>query len=101
MTPDGRFLYASNRGHDSIARFAVDAATGALTPLGHTPAGGAEPRHFAISPCGDWLLVAHQNRASVALFALDRSTGALDPTGQSVAIPKPVCLLPIGDVRRA
>ncbi len=100
VTPDGRFLYASNRGHDSIARFAVDAATGALTPLGHTPAGGAEPRHFAISPCGDWLLAAHQNSASVVLFAINRSNGALAPTGQSVAIPKPVCLLAIGDVPR-
>jgi 6-phosphogluconolactonase len=95
VAPSGRFVYASNRGHDSIARFAVDAATGRLAPLGHTPSGGAEPRHFAISPCGHWLLAANQNSGTVVLFAIDPVTGALAPTGQSVAMPKPVCLLHI------
>lgn len=99
IAPSGRFAYASNRGHDSIARFAVDSATGALTPLGHTPSGGAEPRHFAISPCGRWLLAANQKSDRIVLFAIDVQTGALDETGQSVSVPKPVCLLHIPEER--
>ena len=95
LAPSGRHLYASNRGHDSIACFAVDPGTGALALLHHTPAGGAEPRHFALSPCGRWLLAAHQNSGSVVLFAVDPASGALAATGESVALPKPVCLLPI------
>ncbi len=98
VAPSGRFVYASNRGHDSIARFAVDAASGALTPLGHTPSGGAEPRHFALSPCGGWLLAANQRSDSVVLFRLDPQTGAMAETGQSAAIPKPVCLLPVPEM---
>jgi 6-phosphogluconolactonase len=93
VAPSGRFLYASNRGHDSIAGFAVDAMTGVLTPLGHAASGGAQPRHFAISPCGRWLLAANQTSDSVVLFAIDPERGLLQPTGQSVAVPKPVCLL--------
>lgn len=99
LAPSARFLYASNRGHDSIARFAVDPATGALTPLGHTPSGGAEPRHFAISPCGTWLLAANQNSDSVVVFAVDAASGVLTPTGGSVALSKPVCLLHIPEDR--
>ena len=101
VAPSGRFVYASNRGHDSIARFAVDAASGALTPLGHAPSGGAEPRHFALSPCGGYLLAANQRSDSVVLFRLDPQTGAMTETGQSATVPKPVCLLPIpeGPVR--
>lgn len=95
----GRHAYASNRGHDSIARFAVDAATGALALLGHTPSGGAEPRHFALAPCGRWLLAANQNSGSVVLFAVDPASGKLAPTGQSVAVPKPVCLLHLPEER--
>jgi 6-phosphogluconolactonase len=93
VAPSGRFVYASNRGHDSIASFAVDAVTGALRPLGHVASGGAEPRHFAISPCGRWLLAANQNSGTVVLFAVDLASGTLEPTGQTVALPKPVCLL--------
>ncbi len=99
IAPSGRFAYASNRGHDSIARFAVDPATGTLTPLGHSPSGGAEPRHFAISPCGLWLLAANQKSDRVVLFAIDAETGALGETGQSVSVPKPVCLLHIPQER--
>lgn len=95
LAPSGRHLYASNRGDDSIARFAVDGATGVLTPQGHTPSGGAEPRHFALSHCGRWLLAANQKSDSVVLFAIDPATGAPLPTRQEVALPTPVCLLPI------
>jgi 6-phosphogluconolactonase len=99
IAPSGRFLYASNRGHDSIAIFAVDPATGGLTPLGHSPTGGAEPRHFAITPCGGWLLAANQKSDSVVLFALNPESGAMTATGQSVTVPKPVCLLHIPEER--
>ncbi len=95
VAPSGRFVYASNRGHDSIACFAVDPTNGALTPRGHTPSGGAEPRHFAISPCGAFLLAANQRSDRVVLFRLDRQTGAMAETDQSVTVQKPVCLLPI------
>jgi 6-phosphogluconolactonase len=95
IAPSGRFAYASNRGHDSIACFAIDPDNGALTPIGHTPSGGAEPRHFAISPCGNYLLAANQRSDSVVLFRLDQETGVLTETGQSVPVPKPVCLLPL------
>lgn len=92
LTPDERFLYCSNRGHDSIAAFRVDARTGALTPTGHTPTGGKTPRNFAVDPTGRFLLVANQRSDSVVTFRIDASTGALSPTGHAADIPSPVCL---------
>lgn len=90
LTPDGRFLYCSNRGHDSIATFRVDA--GELTPVGHTPTGGKTPRNFAVDPTGRFLLVANQRSDSVVTFRIDHSTGALKSTGHTAEIPSPVCL---------
>ena len=90
--PSGRFLYASNRGHDSLAVFALDGETGRLTPLGHVPAGGQTPRHFAIDPTGAFLLCAHQDSDTVATFAIDTNTGGLTPTGHTARVPSPVCL---------
>ena len=92
LTPDGRFLYCSNRGHDSIAAFRVDARAGELTPVGHTPTGGKTPRNFAVDPTGQYLLVANQRSDSVVTFRIDHSTGALAPTGHTAEIPSPVCL---------
>ena len=92
VSPDGKFVYGSNRGHDSIASFAIDAASGTLTPLGHTPTGGRTPRGFVIDPGGQFLFVANQNTDTVVTFRLDRATGALTPTGQVTAVPSPVCL---------
>ncbi len=92
LTPDGRFLYGSNRGHDSLAVFAVDPATGNLTPRGHAPAGGKTPRNFGIDPTGRWLLCAHQGSDSIAVFGIDAATGALSPTGQTLTVGKPVCV---------
>jgi 6-phosphogluconolactonase len=92
LTPDGRFLYCSNRGHDSIALFRVDARAGGLTALGHTPTTGKTPRNFAVDPTGRFLLVANQKSDSVVTFRLDASTGALAPTGHTADIPSPVCL---------
>ncbi len=92
LTPDGRFLYCSNRGHDSIALFRVEARTGALQTAGHTPTGGKTPRNFAVDPSGRFLLVANQRSDSVVTFRIDPSTGALKATGRAAEIPSPVCL---------
>ncbi len=91
--PSGRFLYASNRGHDSLAMYAVDPATGRLALLGHEPTQGRTPRHFALDPTGQWLLAANQESASVVVFRLDTQSGKLRPTGQVLEVPSPVCVL--------
>ncbi|MBN2449240.1 MAG: lactonase family protein [Lentisphaeria bacterium] len=92
VSPCGRFVYASNRGHDSIAVFAVDARTGTLTPIGHEPVMGKTPRSFAIAPGGKWLLAANQDSDSITLFQIDADTGRLAYSGRSVTVPKPVCV---------
>jgi 6-phosphogluconolactonase len=92
ITPDGRFLYASNRGHDSLACFEVNARTGALRPIGHTPTEGKTPRNFVIDPTGRFLLVANQKSDNIVVLSLDSRTGALRPTGQTARVPSPVCL---------
>jgi 6-phosphogluconolactonase len=91
--PSGKFLYASNRGHDSIAIFSIDAASGKLRPIGHQPTLGKEPRHFGIDPSGKYLLAANQNSDNVVVFRIDAATGLLHPTGQSLAVPSPVCIV--------
>ncbi len=93
--PSGRFLYASNRGHDSIALFAVDAATGALTALGHTEAGAVTwPRHFALDPSGRWLVVANERANSLTVFAVDGERGSLTMRHMRFAWDaKPACVL--------
>jgi len=90
--PSGRFLYASNRGPDTIAVFAIDAASGRLTPVEHVPTGGRTPRNFAIEPAGRYLLAANQGSDTVVVFRIDPDTGRLSPAGQSVAVGAPVCL---------
>jgi 6-phosphogluconolactonase len=92
IDPSGRYLYGSNRGHNSIAGFAVDAATGTLRSLGHTPTAGRTPRNFAIDPAGTFLLAANQDTNSVVTFRIDPATGALVATGQVADIPSPVCV---------
>jgi 6-phosphogluconolactonase len=88
----GRFLYASNRGHDSLAIFDLrDATSPRLT--GHQPTGGKEPRHFTLDPSGKWVLAANQNSNNVVVFSRDQDTGQLKPTGQQVQLSQPVCLL--------
>jgi 6-phosphogluconolactonase len=93
VAPSGRFLYGSNRGHDSIAAFAIDASDGSLTPLGQTPTGGEEPRNFAIDPSGRYLLAANQNSDTIVTFALDPETGTLTATGHVISVPSPVCVV--------
>jgi 6-phosphogluconolactonase len=90
--PNGKFLYGSNRGHDSIAAFAI-AATGALTPLGYELTRGKTPRHFAIAPGGRWLVVANQDSGTLAVYRIDEATGTLTPSGALVASGTPVCVL--------
>jgi 6-phosphogluconolactonase len=94
VSPDGRFLYGSNRGDDSLAVFRVDAATGRLTAAGHAPVGGKYPRHFAIDPTGRFVLAAHQNSGTIAVLRLDPATGLPALFGAPTKVDKPVCLLP-------
>ena len=95
--PSGKFLYVSNRGHNSITTFTVDAQTGRLTAAGNVPSGGKTPRNFRIDPTGTWLLAAHQDSDNVVEFKIDPQTGALTPSGVSVTVGSPVCVkfLPI------
>ena len=92
VSPDGRFLYGSNRGHDSIASFTINKETGKLTPTGFTPTGGKTPRNFNLDPTGKWLLAANQNSASVVVFKIDPATGVPKPTGAKVKVDTPVCV---------
>jgi 6-phosphogluconolactonase len=89
VAPSGRFVYGSNRGHDSLAGFKIDEASGELSPIGHTPTGGRTPRDFNIDPTGTFLLAANQDTDTVVTFRIDASTGALAPTGQSAEVPNP------------
>lgn len=91
--PNGRFVYGSNRGHDSIAVFAFDAATGKLNLLAHTPSGGRSPRNFALSPDGKWLIAANQNSDNLRVFKVDAETGLLTPTGFEANVPQTVCVV--------
>ena len=91
--PSGKFVYASNRGHDSIAIFAIDPSTWRLTPKEQVATNGNWPRNFSFSPDGRYLLVANQNSDNIVVFALDEVTGALTPTGIDLSIDAPVCLL--------
>lgn len=90
--PSGRFLYGSNRGHDSIAIFSIDQETGQLTARGQEPTRGKTPRNFEIDPAGTWLLAANQDSDSVVVFRIDSQTGALEATGQTADVPMPVCI---------
>lgn len=90
--PDGKFLYASNRGHDSIAMYAVDQSTARLAFLGTEPIRGKTPRNFVLDPTGKFLLSAGQNSNTVTVFAIDEKTGRLSYTGRSLDVPSPVCI---------
>lgn len=90
---NGKFVYASNRGHDSIAVYRRDGKTGALAFLQHAPCGGKTPRHFKIDPSGKWLLCAHQASNTISVLALDPETGLLAAPGHTIAAPSPICLL--------
>ncbi len=91
--PNGRFLYASNRGHDSIAIFRIDAAKGTLTPVDRVSTQGKTPRSFAIDPSGRFLIAANQNSGTLVIFRIDQATGALTATETAVQVPSPVSVV--------
>jgi 6-phosphogluconolactonase len=91
--PNGRWLYASNRGHDSLAIFAIDAERGTLTARGHVPTGGRTPRHFGWDPTGTIVAMGNQDSDTVVLGRLDPATGAIRPSPHVAAVPSPVCMV--------
>jgi 6-phosphogluconolactonase len=95
LSPDGRFLYGSNRGHDSLVVLNVDAASGRLALAGHAPVGGSWPRHFKLDASGRALLAAHQRGGTIAFFRLEAATGMPSPIGSSLALDRPACVLPV------
>ncbi len=92
ILPSGRYLYSSNRGHDSITIFYIEEHAGTLRAVGHVPT-GRTPRNFAIDPTGAFLVVANQESDTVASYRVDQETGRLSPTESEIAIPSPSCVL--------
>jgi 6-phosphogluconolactonase len=93
LHPTGKYLYASNRGDDSIAVFSVsDPKRGILKPVEHVPSGGKTPRQFEIDPTGHWLLAGNQGSDSIAVFSIDVSTGKLTASGVVTGVVKPTCV---------
>jgi 6-phosphogluconolactonase len=90
--PTGRFLYGSNRGHDSIVVYTIDGPFGKLTRVENEPLRGKVPRNFAITPDGHWLLAAGQESGTVEVLRIDPATGALEPVGSPIQIDRPVCI---------
>ena len=91
--PSGRFLYGSNRGHDSIAVFAIDPVKGTPAPIQFVPTEGKTPRGFAIDPTGSYLIAGNMDSNTLVVFRIDAKTGRLTPTGQKEEIQEPVCVV--------
>ncbi len=93
VSPDGKFLYASNRGDENnIAIFAIDAKTGKLALKGLQKSGGKAPRNFSIDPSGNYLLAANQDTDNIVIFKINHQTGLLTATGEEVKVSRPVCI---------
>jgi 6-phosphogluconolactonase len=92
VSPDGAFLYGSNRGHDSLAVWKISAVDGTLAPVGHVPSGGGHPRNFALSPDGRWLLCANMHSHNIVVFRRDAATGRLARVSETAAT-SPTCLV--------
>ena len=90
--PSGKFVYGSNRGHNSIAVFAIDPKTGRLTFNERTATQGKIPRNFAIEPTGKFIVAANQASDNMVVFRVDAKTGRLTPTGSAVETPAPICV---------
>lgn len=90
--PSGKFLYGSNRGHNSIVVYAIDQASGKLSLLEHVSTEGKIPRNFGIDPTGKWLLAANQESDTVVVFSIDQQSGKLKATGQAISVGEPVCV---------
>ena len=91
--PSGKFLYGSNRGHDSITVFAIDPVKGTPTPVQYVPTEGKTPRSFGIDPTGSYLIAANQNSNTLVVFRIDAKTGHLTPTGQKAEVHTPICVV--------
>jgi len=96
--PNGKFVYASNRGPDDLAIYSRDTSTGLLKLIGFQPVLGKGPRDFKIDPTGNFLIAAHQDSNSMAIFRIDPQTGALTQAGPVLQVPEPICVtfLPVG-----
>ena len=90
--PSGKFLYGSNRGHNTIAVFAIDPMTGELKAVQHQSTLGKTPRNFGLDPTGQFLIVANQSSGDIFTFRINQATGKLTPTGHKIEIPMPVCV---------
>jgi 6-phosphogluconolactonase len=90
--PNGRFVYSSNRGHNSLAIFRIDEATGRMTPIDIVPTQGATPRAFRFDPSGRYIFAANQGSSTIVTFGVDPETGMLAATGAKVEVPRPVCV---------
>lgn len=100
VAANGLFLYASNRGHNSIVVFAIDSSNGTLAPVQDVDTQGKTPRNFTLDPSGHLLLVANQNSNNVVAFRVDQQTGLLTPTGQTAEVPSPLFLQVVEDFTR-
>jgi 6-phosphogluconolactonase len=87
---DGKFLYVTNRGHDSIVVYSIDAKSGELTLVQRVPSRGKVPRYFTFDPSGKWLIVSNQEGGNLSIFSVDRKTGELAPKGEPVSLVKPM-----------
>ena len=90
---DGKFLYTSNRGHDSLVVYTIDAKSGELTLVHRVPSRGKVPRYFTFDPTEKWLIVSNQESGNVTVFSVDGKTGELAPQGEAVPIPKPMAVV--------
>jgi 6-phosphogluconolactonase len=97
--PSGKFLYGSNRGHDSIVIYSIDQDSGKLTHVGNEPTQGKTPRNFALDPTGAYLLAENQGSGTIVLFEIDQDSGKLTATGDVVKVANPVCIrmVPLAD----
>jgi 3-carboxymuconate cyclase len=93
VAPSGKFVYVSNRGHDSIGIFAVDQSTGKLAPIGWESSQGKGPRFFTLDPLGNFLYAANENSDTIVTFQINHSTGKLTPSGQVIKTGSPVCII--------
>ena len=94
VSPDGKFLYASNRGElNNLVIYKIDQSTGVLSIVGYQPTLGTKPRNFNFDPSGDFLLVANQESDNIAIFSVNHETGLLTDTGKQITVPNPVCLV--------
>jgi 6-phosphogluconolactonase len=89
---EGKFLYVSNRGDNSIAQFSINSTDGSLSPVGWISSGGETPRNFEIDPSGKWLFAANQNSGNIVLFSIDNVSGTLKQISDSTKISSPVCI---------